>query len=155
TPSIESFTLTDIDVGNDRAPPPISPHRREPRMVSSNTGRSRPSIAIVGSGFSGIGLAIALKRAGFTDLTIYDRADDLGGVWRDTTYPGAACDAPSHLYSYSFEPKPDWTRRFAEQPEILDYLRHCAAKYGLSGHFRFRTPVTDAEFDTASGRWRL
>ncbi|MVZ99755.1 NAD(P)-binding protein [Actinomadura sp. LD22] len=117
--------------------------------------RRNISIAIVGSGFSGIGLAIALKRAGFTDITIFDKADGPGGVWRDNTYPGAACDAPSHLYSYSFEPKPDWTRRFAEQPEILAYLRHCAAKYGLMPHFRFNTTVTDAQFQTATGRWRL
>ncbi|WP_433479232.1 flavin-containing monooxygenase [Spirillospora sp. CA-142024] len=113
------------------------------------------SIAVVGSGFSGIGLAIALKQAGFDDLTIFDKADGLGGVWRDNTYPGAACDAPSHLYSYSFEPKPDWSRRFAEQPEILAYLRHCAAKYRLTSHFRFGTQVTDAHFHAASGRWRV
>ncbi|MFD0689897.1 flavin-containing monooxygenase [Actinomadura fibrosa] len=118
-------------------------------------GRRNVSIAIVGTGFSGIGLAIALKEAGFTDITLFDKADGLGGVWRDNTYPGAACDAPSHLYSYSFEPKPDWTRRFAEQPEILDYLRHCAAKYGLTPHFRFRTTITDARFQAATGRWRL
>ncbi|TDD88921.1 NAD(P)/FAD-dependent oxidoreductase [Actinomadura darangshiensis] len=117
--------------------------------------RGNPSIAIAGAGFSGIGLAVRLKQAGFTDLTVYDKAGGPGGVWRDNTYPGAACDAPSHLYSYSFEPKPDWTRRFAEQPEILDYLRHCATKYGLHRHLRLNTEITDAEFDAASGRWRL
>ncbi|HEU5032637.1 MAG TPA: NAD(P)/FAD-dependent oxidoreductase [Spirillospora sp.] len=117
--------------------------------------RTRPSIAVVGSGFSGIGLAIGLRRAGFTDITIFEKADGPGGVWRDNTYPGAACDAPSHLYSYSFEPKPDWTRRFAEQPEILGYLRHCAAKYGLTPHFRLRTEVTQAEYRPAAGRWRV
>ncbi|MFC5754757.1 flavin-containing monooxygenase [Actinomadura rugatobispora] len=122
------------------------PHRKAPRKLS---------IAIVGSGFSGLGLAIGLKRAGFTDLTIYEKADDLGGVWRDNTYPGAACDAPSHLYSYSFEPKPDWTRRFAEQPEILGYLRHCAGKYGLERHIRLGTEVTDAAFDAATGTWQV
>lgn len=117
--------------------------------------RGNPSIAIAGAGFSGIGLAVRLKQAGFTDLTIYDKADEPGGVWRDNTYPGAACDAPSHLYSYSFEPKPDWTRRFAEQPEILDYLRACVGEYGLNPHLRLNTQITDAEFDAASGRWRL
>ncbi|MFG2084702.1 flavin-containing monooxygenase [Spirillospora sp. NPDC048824] len=118
-------------------------------------GRREPSIAIVGSGFSGIGLAIGLRRAGFTDITIFEKADGLGGVWRDNTYPGAACDAPSHLYSYSFEPKPDWSRRFAEQPEILEYLRHCATKYGILPHFRFGTEVTQAEYQSATGRWRV
>ncbi|MBP2324464.1 cation diffusion facilitator CzcD-associated flavoprotein CzcO [Kibdelosporangium banguiense] len=110
-------------------------------------------IAIVGSGFSGIGLAIRLKQAGFTDLTVFEKASDLGGVWRDNTYPGAACDAPSHLYSYSFEPNPGWSRRFAEQPEILAYLRHCAAKYDISGHIRFGVEITRAVFD--AGRWIL
>ncbi|MFA1549810.1 flavin-containing monooxygenase [Actinomadura chokoriensis] len=120
---------------------------REPR-------RARPSIAIVGSGFSGIGVAIGLRRAGFTDLTVFEKADGPGGVWRDNTYPGAACDAPSHLYSYSFEPKPDWSRRFAEQPEILDYLRHCATEYGLLPHFRFGAEVVHAEY-RPGGRWRV
>lgn len=116
---------------------------------------SGPSVAIVGSGFSGLGLAIALKRAGCTELTVFERADGLGGVWRENTYPGAACDAPSHLYSYSFEPKHDWSRRFAPQPEILDYLRDCARKYGVTEHFRFGTEVTGADFAPATGRWTI
>ncbi|MEU8347212.1 Predicted flavoprotein CzcO associated with the cation diffusion facilitator CzcD [Actinomadura meyerae] len=116
---------------------------------------SGPSVAIVGSGFSGLGLAIALKRAGCADLTVFERADDLGGVWRENTYPGAACDAPSHLYSYSFEPKHDWSRRFAPQPEILDYLRSCARKYGVTEHIRFGAEVTAADFDAATGRWTV
>jgi cation diffusion facilitator CzcD-associated flavoprotein CzcO len=115
----------------------------------------RPSIAIVGSGFSGLGLAIRLLEAGFTDLTVFERAGDVGGVWRENTYPGAACDAPSHLYSYSFEPKPDWSRRFAPQPEILDYLRHCARKYEVTEHIRFHCEITRADFDPAAGRWNL
>ncbi|GAB2851761.1 NAD(P)/FAD-dependent oxidoreductase [Actinocorallia aurea] len=118
-------------------------------------GRHELSIGIVGSGFSGIGLAIGLKRAGFSDLTILERAAGPGGVWRDNTYPGAACDAPSHLYSYSFAPNPDWSRRFAEQPEILAYLEDCADSYGLARHFRFRAEVTDAVFDADTGRWTV
>ncbi|QFG21441.1 NAD(P)/FAD-dependent oxidoreductase [Actinomadura sp. WMMB 499] len=118
-------------------------------------GRRDVSIAVVGCGFSGIGLAIGLKRAGFDDITIYDKAAGPGGVWLANTYPGAACDAPSHLYSFSFEPKPDWSRRFAEQPEILEYLRHCVRKYGLLEHCRFRTEVTGAVFRADTGRWRL
>lgn len=114
-----------------------------------------PSVAIVGSGFSGLGLAIGLKRAGLTDFTVFERAGDVGGVWRENTYPGAACDAPSHLYSYSFAPKHDWSRRFAPQPEILDYLRACARKYGVMEHTAFGTEITAAEFDAGSGRWTL
>lgn len=111
------------------------------------------SVAVVGSGFSGIGLAIRLVRAGFENLTVFERADDLGGVWRDNTYPGAACDAPSHLYSYSFEPNPDWSTRFATQPEILDYLRRCAERTGVVDHIRFGAEVEAAAFDEAAGRW--
>ncbi|GAA2724878.1 NAD(P)/FAD-dependent oxidoreductase [Actinocorallia aurantiaca] len=118
-------------------------------------GRRELSIAVVGSGFSGIALAVGLKKAGFTDLTIFERGDGPGGVWRDNTYPGAACDAPSHLYSYSFAPKPDWTRRFAEQPEILAYLRHCAERFSLLPHCRFGSEVTEAVFDGAARRWRV
>ncbi|MFB7718340.1 flavin-containing monooxygenase [Nocardia sp. NPDC056100] len=121
----------------------------------SNNQSTKPSIAIIGSGFSGIGLAIRLKRAGFSDLTVYEKAGDVGGVWRDNTYPGAACDAPSHLYSYSFEPNPDWSRRFAEQPEILRYLRHCAAKYDVLRHVQVNTDITEVEFDSTSRLWRL
>src|SRR5690606_25581367 len=134
TPSHVPITLADMSVGNRGA---------------------EPSIAVVGSGFSGIGLAIGLREAGFTAFTVFEKAEGVGGVWRDNTYPGAACDAPSHLYSYSFEPKPDWSRRFAEQPEILDYLRHCAVKYGILPHIRFGTEVVQAEYLPGSGRWSL
>ncbi|MFC9895031.1 flavin-containing monooxygenase [Nocardia sp. NPDC127579] len=120
-----------------------------------NGNGTRPSIAIVGSGFSGLGVAIRLKQAGFTALTIYEKADGIGGVWRDNTYPGAACDAPSHLYSYSFEPNPNWSRRFAEQPEILAYLRRCAAKYDLERHVRSGTEILAADFDSTTSKWHL
>lgn len=123
-------------------------------MASTASG-GRGSVAIVGSGFSGIGLAIRLRRAGFTDITIFEKAEALGGVWRDNTYPGAACDAPSYLYSYSFAPNPDWSRRFAEQPEILAYLRRCADAYGITELIRFRTEITEAAFDAAAGAWTL
>lgn len=114
-----------------------------------------PSVAIVGSGFSGIGLAIRLQTAGFTEIAIFEKAGSLGGVWRDNTYPGAACDAPSHLYSYSFAPKPDWSRRFAEQPEILAYLEDCADRYGITPLIRFGTEVTGATFDEDEGAWTI
>ncbi|WP_281181824.1 flavin-containing monooxygenase [Nocardia vaccinii] len=119
------------------------------------TGRPRPSIAIVGSGFSGLGLAIRLERAGCTDFTIYEKAGGVGGVWRDNSYPGAACDAPSHLYSYSFQPNPAWSRRFAEQPEILEYLENCAEDNALLPHIRFRTEIVAARFDPDAVHWVL
>jgi cation diffusion facilitator CzcD-associated flavoprotein CzcO len=116
-------------------------------------GPHRPSVTIIGSGFGGLGTAIALRKAGIKDITVFEKADDLGGCWRENTYPGAACDVPSHLYSYSFEPKSDWSRRFAPQREILDYLRHCATKYDVLQHIRFRAEVAGARFDADENRW--
>ncbi|GGC63090.1 flavin-binding monooxygenase [Hoyosella rhizosphaerae] len=100
-------------------------------------------------------MAIQLKEAGFSDITVFEKANDVGGCWRENTYPGAACDVPSHLYSYSFELKSDWSRRFAEQEEILTYIRHCAEKYQVWSHIRFNTEVNAAEFDDDSGQWTL
>ncbi|MEV6444200.1 NAD(P)/FAD-dependent oxidoreductase [Amycolatopsis sp. NPDC051716] len=120
------------------------------------TGSAKgPSVLIVGTGFGGIGTAIELKRAGFTEFTILESAAEPGGVWRDNTYPGAACDIPSPLYSFSFEPNPRWPKRFSHQPDILAYLRRVIAKYGLEPHIRYRTEVTGAAFDEARGLWRV
>ncbi|SDH77913.1 flavin-containing monooxygenase [Pseudomonas panipatensis] len=120
-----------------------------------NTSRD-PSplrVLIIGAGFAGIGLAIRLQQAGVHDYLILEKAADVGGVWRENSYPGAACDVPSHLYSFSFEPKADWTRKFAPQAEILDYLRHCADKYGLRQRIRFACEAVDARFVEAEGEW--
>jgi cation diffusion facilitator CzcD-associated flavoprotein CzcO len=113
------------------------------------------SAVIIGSGFGGIGMAIRLREAGVHDVVILEKAGELGGTWRDNTYPGAACDVPSHLYSFSFERKTDWTRRFPPQPEILEYLRHCARKYGVLDKIRFGTEVTEARFDEDAALWRV
>ena len=112
-------------------------------------------VAIVGTGFSGIAMGVMLKRAGIESFTIFEKADDVGGTWRENTYPGAACDVPSHLYCFSFEPKPDWSRAFSPQDEIQAYLRHCVAKYDLARHIRFGSRVTGAEFDATSGTWTV
>ncbi len=125
------------------------------RGSAPSNGRPAPSVAIIGAGFGGIGLAITLKKAGVDSLTILEKADGIGGVWRDNTYPGAACDVPSHLYSFSFEPNPDWSRRYSPQPEILDYLERCIERYGLRPSLRLGTEVRRAEFDEDSGRWRI
>jgi cation diffusion facilitator CzcD-associated flavoprotein CzcO len=111
-------------------------------------------VIIVGAGFGGIGMGLALKKAGIHDFLIVDKAGDLGGIWRDNTYPGAACDVPASLYSFSFAPG-RWSRRFPPQPEILDYLRGLAAEHGLGPHLRLGTGVTAAEFDERRAEWTL
>ncbi|TDB89563.1 NAD(P)/FAD-dependent oxidoreductase, partial [Micromonospora fluostatini] len=115
----------------------------------------RPRVAIIGSGFGGIAVAAALLRAGFDDLVLLERATGIGGVWRDNTYPGCACDIPAPLYSYSFAPNPDWSRRFPSHAEILAYLRRCADDLGVSGRVRLGVEVTDARWDEAGSCWRL
>src|SRR3954467_5606707 len=113
------------------------------------------SAVIVGAGFSGLAAGIQLRRAGITDFVILEKADRVGGVWRENTYPGAACDVPSHLYSLSFAPKADWSRRFAPQAEIHQYLRDVARDFDVLRHIRFDTEVLAAAFDDGSGTWRL
>ncbi len=112
-------------------------------------------IVIVGSGFAGLGMAIRLKKKGQHDFTILEQADDLGGTWRDNTYPEAACDIPSHVYSFSFAPKPDWSRQFSGQAEIYAYMQHCADSFQLRSHIRFSTKVEKARFDERGGVWIL
>lgn len=112
-------------------------------------------VLIVGAGFGGLGMAIALKKQGVDDIVIIEKAADVGGVWRDNTYPGAACDVPSHLYSFSFEPNPNWSHVFARQPEIYAYLRHCADKYDLRRHLRCNSEVASMRFDDATQLWQV
>src|SRR3954471_16210428 len=112
-------------------------------------------VAIVGTGFAGLGMAIRLKQEGIHDFVVFERADDVGGTWRDNTYPGCQCDVPSHLYSFSFAPNPDWSRTFSRQPEIQDYLRRCAAHFGVIPHIRFRHAVTGAHWDDDAQQWEV
>ena len=113
------------------------------------------SILIVGSGFAGIGLAIKLKQAGIEDFLILEQGDQVGGTWRDNTYPGAACDVESQLYSFSFEPNPFWSRAFSPQTEILAYLKNCVARHGLESHLRLNTEVVRASFNESTTMWEL
>jgi cation diffusion facilitator CzcD-associated flavoprotein CzcO len=109
---------------------------------------------IIGTGFSGLGMGIALQRQGI-DFVMLDKADEIGGTWRDNTYPGCACDIPSHLYSYSFEPKPDWEYLFSYQGEIFDYLKGVADKYGLRRYIVFGAHVDRAIWDDDEYRWHV
>ncbi|WP_271195936.1 flavin-containing monooxygenase [Pseudomonas turukhanskensis] len=112
-------------------------------------------VLIIGAGFAGMGLAIQLQRAGITDVLLLEKASDLGGTWRDNRYPGAACDVPSHLYSFSFAPKTDWSRKFAPQAEIFAYQQQLADTYNLRPRIRFNTEVSNAVFDAEAGLWQV
>jgi cation diffusion facilitator CzcD-associated flavoprotein CzcO len=112
-------------------------------------------VAIIGAGFAGICLAAQLKRKGFEDFVILEAASDIGGVWRDNTYPGCACDIPAVLYSYSFEPGYAWTKAYPSHAEILKYIRWVFAKYDLERHLVLNARVTEAAFEEVAKRWRL
>lgn len=112
-------------------------------------------ILILGAGFSGVGMGIRLKQAGIESFTILERADDVGGTWRDNHYPGAACDVHSHLYSYGFEQNPEWSRAFGKQPEIQSYILDLAERHDIYRHVRFNTEVTGARFDEDTGLWTV
>lgn len=129
-------------------------------MLSPNVNRAPDAATplaaiIIGTGFAGIGMAVALRQAGLHDFVILEKSQDVGGVWRDNSYPGAACDVPSHLYSFSFEPNPNWSRIFAPQAEIYAYLQHCARKYALASHIRFGAEVAHAQYDEQHSLWRV
>ncbi|GAA4547913.1 alpha/beta hydrolase fold domain-containing protein [Pseudonocardia xishanensis] len=115
----------------------------------------RVRVAVVGAGFGGIGMGVALREDDLGEVTLLEKAERPGGVWRDNTYPGAACDVPSHLYSYSFAQGREWSRRYAVQPDILQYLERVAAEHGLDAVLHTGTEVTDAVWDDAAALWRL
>lgn len=126
------------------------------QIPSSGHSSQAPLAAlIIGTGFGGLGMAIALRKAGLDDFVLLEKQHDVGGVWRDNSYPGAACDVPSHLYSFSFEPNPNWSRVFATQAEIHNYLRHCADKYQLRPHIRFGAEVAQASYDEYRALWTV
>ena len=112
-----------------------------------------PSIAIIGAGMSGIAAVVKLRKAGFTDLTVYEKADRVGGTWRENHYPGLSCDVPSYWYSFRFAPNPNWSHRFSYGPEIQAYMENTAQKFGVSDITHFNTAVTDLIYE--GPRWRL
>lgn len=121
--------------------------------MARNGGADPVRFAIIGGGMAGILSAIKLKEAGYDDITIYEKADRLGGTWRENTYPGVACDVPSHLYSYSFAPNPDWSHVFSGGQEILSYLEAVAGRFGVEKYVQFGTEVRRMAF--VDGRWHL
>jgi cation diffusion facilitator CzcD-associated flavoprotein CzcO len=114
----------------------------------------RPSIAVVGGGFGGVGAAVMLRREGYEDVTVFEKGEKVGGVWHHNTYPGAACDIPSHLYEYSFAPN-RWSRRYAPRAEIQAYVEGVARRFGVLDKVRTGTEVTNARWDEARGKWLL
>jgi cation diffusion facilitator CzcD-associated flavoprotein CzcO len=114
-----------------------------------------PRYIILGAGVAGLCFAMQLCRAGQRDFVILEKGERLGGTWRDNVYPGSGCDIPSHLYCFSFEPNPDWSRKYAEQGEILAYLERCAAKHDLGRHIRFGAEVASARWDEGGSRWEV
>ncbi|MFL5781132.1 MAG: flavin-containing monooxygenase [Thermoleophilaceae bacterium] len=112
-------------------------------------------VAVLGGGFSGIGMAIRLKQAGHENFVVLERGDELGGTWHYNTYPGCACDVPSHLYSFSFAPNPEWSQTYSPQPEIRDYLRRVADDFGIRPFVRLGHELKSAEWDEDARRWRI
>ncbi len=131
--------------------------------IAPNLASTRPQVplparvrtVVVGTGFAGLGTAARLRQRGDRDFVVLERADDVGGTWRDNSYPGCACDVPSHLYSLSFAPNPAWTRAFSPQPEIQAYLQQVAADSGVLPHVHFRTEVQQARWDEAASTWEV
>ncbi len=139
-------------------PPFATPITAVPATSPAATGDELPGqvrVAIIGAGFSGLGAGIRLREAGYTDFVILERAGSVGGTWRDNSYPGCACDVPSHLYSFSFALNPDWSHSFSRQGEIWDYLEAVTDRYRLRRHIRFATEVHSAHWDVSSCQWQV
>lgn len=122
---------------------------------SEGFGSEALDVAIIGAGLSGLCLAIRLRQAGISRFALFEKAEGIGGTWRDNTYPGAACDVPSHLYSFSFARKRDWSRKYAAQQEILEYIDGIARRYDLVSHLRLGVELAAARFDRSAGLWRI
>ncbi len=123
--------------------------------MSGSDGTTDVHVAIIGGGLSGIGAVVMLRRAGIGDVVAFERADEVGGTWRDNTYPGCACDVPSALYSFSFAPNPAWGRLYAGQPEIREYAKRVAREHGADEHVVTGADVLSAEWDEDAQRWRI
>lgn len=131
----------------------VDPAPRAPSAAGWARAGRPPAIAIVGAGMSGIAAVVKLREAGYTDLTVYEKADRVGGTWRENTYPGLSCDVPSYWYSFTFAPNPDWSHRFSYGPEIQAYMERVAREFGVTDLVRFGTPVTELTYEAP--RWRL
>lgn len=123
--------------------------------MAERSGGTHVRVAVIGSGFGGLGAAVRLRREGVTDFVVLERAESVGGTWRDNSYPGCACDVPSHLYSFSFAPNAEWPRAFSGQPHIREYLERVTDTFGLRPHIRFGSELLEARWDNEARHWRL
>src|SRR5215207_7615322 len=135
----------DTETGRREATTPMSITETDRTTTEADT--LDVGIAIIGSGFSGLGMAIRLKEEGNEDFVVLERDAEVGGTWWANTYPGCACDVPSHLYSFSFPPNPEWSETYSKQPEIGAYLRRCADEFGIRPHLRLNTTVNEAAWN--------
>jgi cation diffusion facilitator CzcD-associated flavoprotein CzcO len=126
-----------------------------PPDATAATAVPHSRVAVIGSGFAGLGIAVRLLQQGVDDFVVFEKNSDVGGTWWDNSYPGCQCDVPSHLYSFSFALNPEWSNTYSPQPEIWAYLRRTAEEYGVLPHIRFDTPVLDASWDDGASVWRL
>ena len=124
-------------------------------MSANSSGSHHVGVLIIGAGFSGLGAAITLQKDGYTDFLVLERGNNVGGTWRVNTYPGAACDVPSHLYSYSFAPNRKWTRSYSKQPEIEAYIRQVARQHRVLDRHRFGCEVDEVRWNAQQARWHV
>ncbi len=134
---------------------PVATTQQATMPSAEEGGTRRVHIAILGTGFSGLGMAIELRRHGYTDFVVIERKEDMGGTWHDNTYPGCACDIPSHLYSFSFAPNPNWSRWYSPQHEIQAYLRDCAQRFGVLPYIQWKCELLEARWHEQEQRWYL
>ncbi|HJP34362.1 MAG TPA: NAD(P)/FAD-dependent oxidoreductase [Gammaproteobacteria bacterium] len=127
--------------------------KKTPETDPNSVTTRKPKVAIIGAGMSGLLSAIKLRERGVEDIVIFEKADRIGGTWRDNTYPGLSCDVPAHMYTYTFEPNPEWSNRYAYGPEIFQYFEHVAEKYDLKTLIRFNSEVESARYE--NGKWSL
>jgi cation diffusion facilitator CzcD-associated flavoprotein CzcO len=144
-----------ISAHGSQSPPDDQIQTFSSSQTDIQTSKHHIHTIILGTGFSGLGMAIRLKQQGYENFVVLEQASDIGGTWRDNTYPGCACDIPSHLYSFSFALNPNWSRAYSPQREIWDYLRRCAKQYGIIPHIRWNTRLLEASWNESDQCWHI
>ncbi len=150
--------MSHVSASNDDRKTLFDDDKRTAPAIEATNGKEpmrHVRVAILGTGFSGLGMAIRLKQQGQNDFTVLEKAENIGGTWRDNTYPGCACDVPSHLYSFSFALNPNWTRTYSSQREIWDYLRYCANKFDILPHIQWNTELQRADWNEDEQCWHI